>query len=102
VLKLPFEGLPVVGRAVGAEGRLSAEEADVVAGARMEVVREAKRAAREASVERTVALGFAFGGFEGFGSLDGADGSSVSRSLDRGWDWGEHFRSVGAPEKAAE
>ena len=101
-LRLRFEVRSDLGRAVGAEGRLNAEDTEVVAGARMEVVREAKRAAREASAERAVDLGFAFGKLEGFGSLDGVDGRSKSRSLDCGWDWGESLRSTGAPMEAAE
>lgn len=55
MLRFGFEVIPaeVVGSDVGADGRLKAEEDDV-AGPRMDVVREAKRAAREASVGRVV------------------------------------------------
>ena len=45
----------VDGTDVGAEGRTKADEEDT-AGASMDVVREAKRAAREASVEKGFGL----------------------------------------------
>ena len=75
---------------VGAEGRAKADDEEDAAGASMDVVREAKRAAREASTEASFDLGLeldgAGGGLLGFGSLEGVDGRSKSAILNCDWD----------------
>lgn len=96
----------VDGTDVGTEGRVKADDEEDVAGASMDVVREAKRAAREASIEGSFELGLkpdgAGGGLLGFGSLEGVDGRSKSVNLDRDWSWDVCFWSVDRSEGTAE
>jgi hypothetical protein len=97
----------VDGTDVGAEGRVKADDDDEdVAGASMDVVREAKRAAREAPTEASFDLGLeldgAGGGLLVFGSLEGVDGRSKSAILDCDWSWDVCFWSVDRSEGMAE
>lgn len=96
----------VDGTDVGAEGRVKADDKEDAAGASMDVVREAKRAAREASIEGSFELGLeldgAGGGLLGFGSLEGVDGRSKSAILDCDWSWDVCFWSVDRSEGTAE
>ena len=79
------------GTDVGAEGRVKADDEEDTAGASMDVVREAKRAAREASIEGVFESGLETDGARGrllvFGSLEGVDGRSKSAILN--CDWGD-------------
>ena len=92
----------VDGTDVGAEGRVKADDEEDAAGASMDVVREAKRAAREASIEGSFELDGAGGGLLGFGSLEGVDGRSKSAILDCDWSWDVCFWSVDRSEGVAE
>jgi hypothetical protein len=90
----------VDGMDVGAEGRVKAED---TTGASMDVVREAKRAAREASVEGVFELELEMDGAGGgslvFGSLEGVDGRSKSAILNCDWRWDVCFWLVDRPEE---
>ena len=86
VLRFEVVLAEVESRDVGADGRVREDLAMAVVAA---VEREAKRAAKEASVEEELDVKSGFNGLEGFvrsGSLEGVDGRLKSSVLDSAWD----------------
>ena len=96
----------VDGTDVGAEGRVKADDDEDTAGASIDVVREAKRAAREASIEGGFELELemdgAGGGLLVFGSLEGVDGRSKSAIWNCDWGWDVCFWLVDRSEGTTE